>query len=250
MPVDSDWFPIRITAVLGGGAYQFQEVWATLGGTIADKIGGRINTSFDPAYAIDSSTFAVTAAGSAVQTLARRAVGAGGVQWELVKTSGGSATELTCSYLGGFSATTTGSAAYWAGHGIQPAFLGMTGNSGVGTWGAHCMAHGAVDRTGGAGAIELRIGFAIVAIADVTDPLPNGSDLRFPIIFTCPNNVRTPWSISGFVRDAIDGAVGSAIGVSVEVTSGGSPTGGTPPFNIYSGFTTLPPGNVAGTAFG
>jgi hypothetical protein len=82
VPVDSDWFPIRVT-LASLGAYLFQEVWAIPSGLIADKIGGRVNTVNDPAYAIDGAVFAATAAGTAVQALARRAVGAGGIQWEL-----------------------------------------------------------------------------------------------------------------------------------------------------------------------
>lgn len=86
---DSIWFPVRITAAPGGGVYGFQEVWAITGGTVADKVGGRVNAvATDPAYAIDGSTFATTAAGSAVQVLARRADGIGGVGWELKGFSG------------------------------------------------------------------------------------------------------------------------------------------------------------------
>lgn len=90
VPPDSDWIPARITAVLGGGQYLWTECWQTSGGVIADRIGGRVNSASDPGYAIDGSTFAVTAAGTAVQCLARRSVGAGGTQWELKGFAGGS----------------------------------------------------------------------------------------------------------------------------------------------------------------
>lgn len=94
--VDSDlvWFPVRITSVLGGGAYTFQEVWITPTSTIQDKTGGRYNGTLDKAYAIDGSTFAVTAAGSAVQVFARRAMGVGGVGWELKGFGGTTAFEI------------------------------------------------------------------------------------------------------------------------------------------------------------
>jgi len=93
VPPESDWFPVRITASFldGGGktAYTFQEVWLDGGAAIADKIGGRVNTSNDPAYAIDGSTFSPTAAGSNVQGLARRGPGAAGQKWELKGGGGG-----------------------------------------------------------------------------------------------------------------------------------------------------------------
>lgn len=81
---EENWFPVRITAVLGPASYTFQEVWLTDAGlSIADRIGGNSNTSNDPAIPIDGGTFSVTAAGTAVQVLARRAPGLGGVGWEL-----------------------------------------------------------------------------------------------------------------------------------------------------------------------
>jgi len=91
VPTDSDWFPVRILTSfldsIGQTAYTFGEVWATP--AVADRIGGRINTTQDPAYAIDGATFSPTAAGSPVQVLARRAVGMGGVGWELKGFGGG-----------------------------------------------------------------------------------------------------------------------------------------------------------------
>lgn len=83
VPDSSDWFPVRVIVVLGSGQYQFVEVQQVAAGIIADKNGGRINSVNDPGYAIDGSVFAVTAAASAVQVLARRAMGDGGRSWEL-----------------------------------------------------------------------------------------------------------------------------------------------------------------------
>lgn len=80
---DESFFPVRITSALIANQYTFVEVWTTPGGVIADKVGGRFNSYADPAYAIDGSTFSVTAAGSPVQVLARRAPGMCGVGWEL-----------------------------------------------------------------------------------------------------------------------------------------------------------------------
>ncbi len=88
VPVDSDWFPVRITAVLAGPAFVFQEAWLNSSGLIEDRVGGRTNSAADPAYAIDGSTFATGTVGSPVQVLARRAPGASG-KWEL-KGGGGS----------------------------------------------------------------------------------------------------------------------------------------------------------------
>ena len=83
VPPDSDWFPVRITSIPTAGLYVFQEVWLGPDGLIADRVGGRVNTANDPAIAIDRTAFTVSAAGSPVQCLARRAVGAGGLLWEL-----------------------------------------------------------------------------------------------------------------------------------------------------------------------
>lgn len=76
------WFPVRITATSGNGRI-FQEVWATTGGVIADREGGRVNAADDLAYPIDGGTYGVTAAGSPVEVFARRAEGIAGVGWEL-----------------------------------------------------------------------------------------------------------------------------------------------------------------------
>lgn len=108
---DLIWFPVRITSVLGGGAYTFQEVWITPV-AVQDKVGGRYNGSFDPAYPIDGNTFSVTAEGSAVQVLARRAMGIGGVGWELKGFGGSSQITVDGSYASDgaaafFVATTT-----------------------------------------------------------------------------------------------------------------------------------------------
>lgn len=108
VPPESDWFPVRITASFldGGGktAYTFQEVWLDGGAAIADKIGGRVNTSNDPAYAIDGSTFSPTAAGSNVQGLARRGPGAAGQKWEL-EAAGGSGPDATPTQRGWVNTT-------------------------------------------------------------------------------------------------------------------------------------------------
>lgn len=129
VPPGSDWFPVRITSVLGGGAYLFVEVWATTGGVVADKIGGRINSATSPAYAIDGSTFAATVAGSAVQVNARMAPGSGGVQWELEGVGGASGPDASLTvrgwvstgsqYFGGFKTIPSGI-------GVGPAVTGHT----------------------------------------------------------------------------------------------------------------------------
>lgn len=101
---DLIWFPVRVTSAPGGGVYLFTEVWTTPGGVIADKVGGRFNSTADPAYAIDGAAFTVTAAGSAVEVLARRAPGSGGVAWELKGfTSGSSGITNDYATIGNFT---------------------------------------------------------------------------------------------------------------------------------------------------
>lgn len=108
VPPESDWFPVRITSIPVAGQNVFQEVWLNTSGVNADRIGGRTNTANDPAYAIDGSTFAVTAAGSAVQCFARRGPGAGGVKWELKGFSGSIAGEQAFTTILGSALTPDG----------------------------------------------------------------------------------------------------------------------------------------------
>lgn len=102
---DVVWFPVRVTSVPTVGQYLFQEVWTLPGGIVADKLGGRFNSATDPAYAIDGSTFAVTAAGSPVQVLCRRSPGSAGVGWDLVS-SGGSGPDASKTQRGWVSTGT------------------------------------------------------------------------------------------------------------------------------------------------
>lgn len=111
VPADSDWFPVRITSIPAAGQYVFQEVWLSGDLIVADRVGGRVNTTNDRAYPIDGSTFTVAAVGSSVQAMARRAVGAGGIAWEL-KGFGGTLTSgsepLPADYVVGGGVENTG----------------------------------------------------------------------------------------------------------------------------------------------
>jgi len=87
--IDTDWFPVRITSIPAAGQYVFQECWLDGSLVVADRVGGRSNTTNDRAYPIDGGTFTVSAVGATVQAFARRAAGAGGTAWELKGFSGG-----------------------------------------------------------------------------------------------------------------------------------------------------------------
>ena len=81
------WFLARITNISAAPAYQFQEQWVTDdAGTVADKTGGRYGGADNPGFAVNGAVFAVNDL-----ALCRSADGVGGLVWELVPLSGGSA---------------------------------------------------------------------------------------------------------------------------------------------------------------
>lgn len=223
---DLVWFPVRVTSVLGGGQYVFQEVWQVSGGAVADKIGGRFNTSLDPAYAIDGSTFAVTAAASAVQVLARRSPGSGGVQWELK----GFAASASGSFFHQNFNDTFGSDAYDVTiNGGSPSF--STGA--YATTGAFVTATGYIDRFGVAG-VQQRIGIMVLTSPPTVGlPLPAGMVANGWIVVDALADKRTNFMVGGAIR-FVPGTY--SIGCAVENVSGTPPTpsGGVPALPVLT----------------
>lgn len=78
---DGDWFPAEVTATAAGPpiAYSFKEKHLLGDQSFADKIGGRVGTTLNPAVAIVGGPFSI---GDIV--LVRAAKGAGGLYWEAV----------------------------------------------------------------------------------------------------------------------------------------------------------------------
>jgi hypothetical protein len=222
VPPDSDYFPVRITALLGGGSYLFQEVWSIPGGVIADRIGGRVNTSLDPAYAIDGSTFAATFAGTPVQVLARRSPGSGGTTWELK----GFATSLPeYSTHGGVAsgeATVANVNASWAnlggfsGFGPYAVMLTIL----AGTFPKYLfMAHGCVLGAAYPTSV-LRLSFA----RSINFGSPAGGDMVYMTRLSHTVGNYEAFSMSGMVQFPAIG-VDSYVGVCVENIAGPSPNG-------------------------
>lgn len=224
VPEDSDWWPCRVTSVPSAGQYLITEVWL-VGGVITDKTGGRFNTSSSPAYAIDGSTFAATSAGSSVQVLARKAVGSGGIGWELKGFGGDGLLRFSVAD----SIALIGGAAEW-----MTGSIGQMVRGGVAAGQYYLsLATGTIDRTGLA-ATQVRIGF----VASSTSPLPAGLAENGWIIQSCPANSITAFCITAnFVL-----VTGPYLGVAIETMAGGVPTGGAVPPNWISNWSLIQTG--------
>lgn len=186
---DENWFPVRITSVLGPTTYTFQEVWLTDAGlSIADRLGGNSNTSTDPAYPIDGSTFTVTAAGTAVQCLARRAPGLGGVGWELKGFRSGSGS-IAGSLVSGSasSAFSVNSSVIATLDGASITFSGTGSTPTTATRFQFFFSGYLFNLTAGAFSGEYG-----VAIWDAADPTPTTGIIYNPVLYTVPASSRIP----------------------------------------------------------
>lgn len=140
-----------------------------------------------------------------------------------------------------FTDTTGSGAAFTTDPGGSPG-AAFSDTTPAATTGRGCMgwAHGWVDRSGGAGAIELRIGFVVTTLSGS----PASKTIYYPITLTCPNNERTSWSIAGFIP--LHTGSTATFGVAVEVTVNGSPTATAPPTAICSAFHISTIGSMTG----